>query len=70
VFTKPSSIKIKVIQASIVPREIDTLEVEIPGEKSNAITSAGFVLKEAYFAHGRESIRMNRYSHLVKEDPN
>jgi hypothetical protein len=29
---------------------IDTIEVEIPGEKSNSITSSGVVLKEAYFA--------------------
>jgi hypothetical protein len=38
------------MQATLVPRIIDTIEIEIPGEKSNTITSAGFVLKEAYFS--------------------
>lgn len=45
---------------------IDEVEVEVPGEKSNSITSSGFVLKEAYFASGREQIRKTRYKNLIE----
>jgi len=67
VFTKPSTIKLVILQASLVPKIIDTIEIEIPGEKSNTITSAGFVLKEAYFNQGRDDVRKSRYSTLVMQ---
>jgi hypothetical protein len=38
------------MHATFIPKVIDVIEVEIPGEKSNAMTSSGIVLKEAYFA--------------------
>ena len=57
------------MQASLVPKEIDTIEVELPGDKSKTITSAGVVLKEVYFARGREGIRKTRYTKLVVEPP-
>lgn len=55
------------MQATLVPKIIDTIEIELPGEKSNAITSAGYVLKEAYFSQGREYVRKQRYQTLVNE---
>ena len=66
VYSKPSSIKLQIMHATLFPKIIDTIEVEVPGEKSNAITSAGMVLKECYFANGRENIRKKRYAFLVK----
>jgi hypothetical protein len=69
VYSKPSTIKLRIINSRfILTREIDTIEVEIPGDKCNTITSAGIVLKEAYFACGRENIRSKRYAFLVNQD--
>lgn len=65
VFTKPSTLKLQILHATLVPKVIDTIEIEIPGEKSHTITSAGYILKEAYFNQGREDVRKNRYNNLV-----
>lgn len=50
VFTKPTSVKLRIWKVQLINKLIDEIEIELPGEKSYAITSTGFVLKEAYFA--------------------
>ena len=56
-FTKPSTVKLRILKVQFFSKIIDEIEIEIPGEKSNSITSSGFVLKEAYFVSGRDTIR-------------
>lgn len=50
VFTKPTSVKLRIWKVQLINKLIDEIEIELPGEKSYAITSTGFVLKETYFA--------------------
>lgn len=66
VFTKPSTVKLRIMKVQFFNKIIDEIEIEIPGEKSNSITSSGFVLKEAYFVSGRDNIRQNRYKDLIE----
>ena len=49
VFSRPNSIQVQVYSGKWFHKLIDTIEIEIPGEKSYAITSAGTVLKEGFF---------------------
>ncbi|CAK70738.1 unnamed protein product (macronuclear) [Paramecium tetraurelia] len=68
VFTKPTSVKLRIWKVQLINKLIDEIEIELPGEKSFAITSTGFVLKEAYFAQGRKTIRDTRYQDLISQN--
>lgn len=60
-YTKPSSIKLKVYKNKF-PFDllVDTVELEIPGEKTRTKTSSNRLLKEVEFSQGMEARHTKR----------
>ena len=70
-FSKPSSMKLEVVMGNFfLSRVVDTINIEIPGELANTITSSGTIFRESQFSkdiskiHRREEKKLNK---LVKQ---
>ena len=51
----------------MIPKLIDTMELEIPGEKMNTISSTSRLLREVKWSEGRDRRRINRIEELKRE---
>ena len=61
-FTKPSSIKAEVVMGTFTNTTVDVIDLDVPGELANTITSSGTIFREKKFAKD--------VSHLVKRETN
>jgi hypothetical protein len=53
VYTKPYSIAIEVCEAGLITHVLDRIEVDIPGEHANSLTSAGTIIREVAYSKKR-----------------
>ena len=53
VYTKPYSISIEVCEGGLINHVIDTVEIDIPGELANSLTSAGTIIREVPYVKKR-----------------
>ncbi|EGR28239.1 hypothetical protein IMG5_180790 [Ichthyophthirius multifiliis] len=67
VFTRPSSMQLRVIQDGILEKIIDVIEVEIPGDKSRSITASAQIIKEYEFCFGANQRKIFRAVQIENE---
>ena len=66
-YTKPSSIKLEVYLDKLIPKKIDTVDLEIPGTKVKTITSCSRLLREKEFSENFYQRRLDRIEEIKKE---
>ena len=49
VYTKPYSISIEICEGGLINHVLDRIEIDIPGEMANSLTSAGTIIREVPF---------------------